>query len=112
MNARLPTHVTVAALLRRVNDAGGIGMVRASGEPQGGALLVLLSEPGHAPRAVERRRDLDDRDSLAPAGPADATESDLEDYWRRRRERDPDLWVLELDVAGAERFAAETILGN
>ena len=31
---------------------------------------------------------------------------------RRRRARDPDLWVIELDIAGAERFAAETILGG
>ena len=31
------------------------------------------------------------------------------DYRRRRRSRDPDLWVIELDIAGAERFAAETL---
>ncbi|MBN9940404.1 DUF1491 family protein, partial [Listeria monocytogenes] len=30
-------------------------------------------------------------------------------YWRRRRDRDPDLWVVELDIPSAERFAAETI---
>ncbi len=27
----------------------------------------------------------------------------------RRRQSDPDLWVIELDIADAERFAAETI---
>jgi hypothetical protein len=33
-------------------------------------------------------------------------------YWRRRRERDRDLWVIELTVAGVERFIAETIASN
>ena len=36
MTARLPTQLVVGALLRRVNDAGGIAMVRARGEAQGG----------------------------------------------------------------------------
>jgi hypothetical protein len=36
----------------------------------------------------------------------------VSDYWQRRRSRDPDLWVLELDIAAAERFAAETIIGG
>ena len=35
----------------------------------------------------------------------------VSDYWQRRRSRDPDLWVVELDIASAERFAAETIIG-
>ncbi|WP_333929024.1 DUF1491 family protein [Sphingomonas sp. LR55] len=37
---------------------------------------------------------------------------DLDGYWRRRRARDPDLWVVEVDIAAAERFAAETILDD
>jgi len=39
--------------------------------------------------------------------PDEATASD---YWRRRRASDSDLWVVELDIADAERFAAETIV--
>ena len=105
---RLPTHLLVGALLRRANDSGGFAAVRASGEAQSGALLILLDEHGRM-RAVERMRGLDDRDVLVPAGPADATDSAMDDYWRGRRARDPDLWVVELTVADAERFVAETI---
>jgi hypothetical protein len=36
----------------------------------------------------------------------------VDDYWRRRRQRDPDLWVLALDIAAVERFAAETMLAD
>ena len=112
MSARLPTHLTIAALLRRVNDAGGLGVVRASGDAQGGAILLLLSAPGEPIRAMERMRDLEDRDRLVPAGPPEGGIAELEDYWRARRARDPDLWVVELDIASAERFAAETILAD
>lgn len=109
MNGRLPTHLLIAALMRRVNEAGGFAVVRASGDPQGGAVLALIEESGRM-RAVERQIDLDDRESLVPAGPTDGDPHAIEDYWQRRRSRDPDLWVIELTVPHAERFVAETIL--
>jgi hypothetical protein len=31
----------------------------------------------------------------------------LQDLIARRRRFDPDLWLIELDIASAERFAAE-----
>ena len=46
--------------------------------------------------------------SVGPAGES----REITDYWQRRRRTDPDLWVVELDIAEAERFAAETILGD
>ncbi|MEH3122765.1 MAG: DUF1491 family protein [Sphingomonas phyllosphaerae] len=109
MNARLPTHLAIGALLRRVNDSGGFAVVRARGEAQGGAVLILIAE-GRGVRAVERMRGLDDRDTLIPAGPPDADPVAVEDYWQNRCRRDPDLWVVELDIPHAERFVAETIL--
>ena len=116
MSARLPTHLAVGALLRRANDAGGFAALRASGDPQTGAILILLDErdgfgPGRM-RALERIRDLDDRDRWIPAGPADSTDSAMDEYWRGRRARDPDLYVVELCVADGERFVAETIGGD
>ena len=108
---RLPTHLLVGALLRRVNDAGGMGVVRASGDADAGTLLVLGGQ-GAAMRAWERVRDLDGRDSLIAAGPRDGGEAVLEEYWKKRRAGDPDLWVIELDIADAERLVAETIAAN
>jgi hypothetical protein len=106
VSARLPTHLSVAALLRRVNDSGGMAMVRASGDAR-----ILIAEGRHM-RAIERMRGLDDRDSMVACGPASGEEHEVEEYWRARRARDPDLWVVELSVAGAERFVAETILSD
>ncbi|RZM37378.1 MAG: DUF1491 family protein [Sphingomonas sp.] len=107
MSGRLPTAVLATALLRRVNDSGGSGMVLAKGT-QDGSILVVAVERGSAPKLLERGLGPDGRTILLDSTPAD----DVDGYWRRRRARDPDLWVIEVDIAGAERFAAETILDD
>lgn len=113
MSARLPSGVVVSALLRRVNDAGGIGMVLGKGDAQAGGILVIVSERGGEPRFLERGIGFDGATALIETGPRDSADpQESADYWRRRRARDPDLWVIELDIADAERFAAETILGD
>ncbi|MBX9858502.1 MAG: DUF1491 family protein [Sphingomonas sp.] len=109
MSERLPTHVLVGALLRRVNDAGGMAMVLAKGDADAGALLLITGEKGQNYRALERGVGPDGASALVETGPSGADPTALTDYWQRRRTRDPDLWVIELDIAQAERFAAETI---
>jgi len=106
MSERLPTHLVVGALVRRVNDAGGIAMVRAKGDPQSGGILLLVDDRSGPVRVLERSIGFDGTVSLTDSVPSDGAEV----YWRRRRARDPDLWVVDLDAAQAQRFAAETIL--
>ncbi|MBX9881461.1 MAG: DUF1491 family protein [Sphingomonas sp.] len=108
MSDRLPTHLRVGALLRRVNDSGGMGMVRAKGEPQGGAVLLIVSEKGADFKCFERGIGAAGVPGLIPAGPIDGDAAAITEYWQRRRARDPDLWVIELDVASHSRFTAET----
>jgi len=113
MNERLPSGLLVSALLRRVNDAGGIGMVLAKGDAQAGGILVIVQERDGIPRFLERGLGPDGAVALIETGPRDSPDPQQSaDYWQRRRARDPDLWVIELDIAAAERFAAETILGR
>jgi hypothetical protein len=103
----------VSALLRRANDAGGMGMVRAKGEAGSGAILLILNAPDGTTTLVERALGPTGAPALIPAGPSDPADGAARDsYWQRRRARDPDLWVIELDIASPERFAAETILAG
>ncbi|WP_422056003.1 DUF1491 family protein [Sphingomonas sp.] len=113
MSARLASGLIVNALIRRVNGAGGSAMVLAKGHAEAGAILILALERGENPRFFERGIGPDGQSALLPSGPsAFADGGAVSDYWQRRRSRDPDLWVLELDIAAAERFAAETIIGG
>ena len=97
-------------MLRRVNDAGGLGTMLARGDEQAGTILIITLEKGLNPRVLERVIGPSGTVELVSVGPqASDNTSEINDYWRRRRARDPDLWVIELDIAQAERFAAETM---
>lgn len=110
MTARITSAVMVSALVRRVNAEGGSAMILAKGDATAGGILLLLLEKGTSPRFVERGIGPDGEPALLPSGPA-VLEDDTAttDYWQRRRNRDSDLWVVELDIVQAERFAAETM---
>lgn len=109
MTARLASGLIVNALVRRVNAAGGSAMVLARGDGDAGAILILTLERGGKPRFFERGVGPSGAPALVRSGPEAGCDADATAYWRRRRERDRDLWVLELDIADAERFAAETM---
>ncbi len=108
MTDRLPSGIVVSALLRRVNDSGGLGAVLARGDAQGGGILVVIAEPGGETRVVERGLDAKGETALIESFRGELAD----DYWRRRRARDPDLWVIELDSPDSQRFAAETMLAS
>jgi hypothetical protein len=110
VTARLPSATLVSALVRRVEQAGGFAMILARGEDMGGVVLVQTLEKGRFSGFFERHLDFDGRATLVRTGPAaDSDPLSLMEYVDRRRRNDPDLWVVELDIPDAERFAAETI---
>lgn len=109
MSARLASGALVNALVRRANLEGGFATVLARGDDTAGALLVIAQDRGEDPRAYERGIGPDGDTILIAVGPQ-GDPAALTEYWQRRRSRDPDLWVIELDIPSAERFAAETIL--
>lgn len=107
---RLASGLLANALVRRVNDSGGNATILAKGDPDSGSILVVTTERGRDPHCWERGWDERGREALVATGPTG--EAEVTDYWRRRRNSDRDLWVIELDSADAKRFAAETILGD
>jgi hypothetical protein len=78
-----------------------------------GAILLISAEKGVVQALWQRVSD--------PAGGSKwAKVSDqvienkekIEDYLTRCRVRDPDLWVIELDVPNAQRFTAELMAAD
>lgn len=111
---RLASGLLATALVRRTNAAGDFATVLAKGDAESGMILVVATQRGGAPQCWERGWDDAGRPALVATGPADpgGDPAELTAYWQRRHARDPDLWVIELDSAQAERFAAETILAD
>jgi hypothetical protein len=105
--ARLTSAVLATALLRRAQDQGGFGAVLAKGDPTAGAITVILAEKGRKACFLERLLLPDGTYSWQASRQDVEDEQDFNSFLERRRRSDPDLWILELDIASAERFAAE-----
>lgn len=110
MTPRLSSAMLVGALIRRVQAEGGHATVLAKGDAGGGAIVLACAERGRISGLLERILDRRGAYVWAPCGPRDSADPDgISQYLERRRARDPDIWIVELDIADAERFAAETI---
>jgi hypothetical protein len=102
---RLPAHLEVTGLLRAVDASGGFGMVIKKGERDAGTLLVVCCENGTNCRAYERMPRPDGTRGWALSKSQDPEKTgEFTEYLDRRGQQDSDLWVIELDVANAERF--------
>jgi hypothetical protein len=108
MAERLTAKLAVSLMMRRVSGEGGMAMILAKGDESAGGILLATREKGQNTGLYERILTGDGRYAWQRVGPQDIdgdTESDH--YIQRRRASDPDLWVVELDIPKAERFAAE-----
>jgi hypothetical protein len=108
---RLATHMLVSALIRQCAEQGDFATVVRKGDREAGNLLLLTREKGRNPALYERFLGLDgQRKWQAAFDQAIEDETKIEEYLAKRSARDPDLWILELDVAFAERLTV--ILGQ
>ena len=102
---RLPAHLEVAALIRRVQAAGGFAAVLHKGEREAGTILVSLSERGAPARLLERLPRADGERVWTLARAEDPSDRQAyADYLGRRVAQDRDMWVIELDIADGERL--------
>ena len=108
MDARIAASVLAGGLLRKAEGEGGFGTVLAKGDATAGSILVILLEKGGNPRVFERLLQPDGRYFWQESGSQRVENpQEVPEFIARRRRFDPDLWVLELDIPSAERFAAE-----
>ena len=105
--ARLTSRFLIDLLLRRTEAAGGFAAILASGDPTSGMILIQCNDRGVPGPLLERRFSAAGGHVWEDVGSAAADSAARTDYWQRRRKSDPDLWVIELDIADAPRLVAE-----
>lgn len=110
-DARLPSHLEITGLIRAAEAAGGFATVVQAGERDSGTILLLTMHRGADMCLWERLPRLDGvrRFSVVRRRGGEEDAGQFEAYLARRGKSDPDAWVLELDVADAERFVVESI---
>ncbi len=95
--------------MRGVQGEGGFASILHRGDPDRGAISLLVVERGNPQAVLERRMaaDFTYRWTKVPVSVALGGSGWLD--WVDNMSRiDPDCWLVELDVADAERFIAET----
>lgn len=108
MDARLPAHLEVAALIRGAQAEGGFAAVLAKGEREAGTILVVTTENGRNTRVFERLPQLDGSRNWTVSKKQDPENKEVfNEYLERRKFQDSDLWIVELDVAHAERLIGQ-----
>ena len=113
MEPRIASGILATALMRRAEAEGGFATILSKGDSTAGAILVILIERGGNPRFFERV--LQPNGAYAwqqVGGEAGVNQEEAEKFLARRRKIDPDLWLIELDIPSAERFAAEMNASN
>ncbi len=101
----MPAQLEVSGLIRAVEAAGGFAAVLRKGERETGTILVVLTEKGAPARLFERIPDPEAGRQWRCTLHQDAENPlDFNQYLERRGHRDPDLWIVELDIADGERF--------
>lgn len=101
---RIATHVWIGALRRRVEAAGGTVTILKRGERDAGAVLLLLRERTGGVRVLQRANIGGDTAWRTLASAADERDPALAESLEKQRRFDPDLWLVELDIADPARF--------
>jgi hypothetical protein len=105
---RLKSRFLIDLLLRRTESAGGFATILAKGDDTSGVILVQCAERGQPGPLLERRFSVGGDYIWEDVGPADPKDGESRaSYQERRRRADPDLWIIELDIADAPRLVAE-----
>lgn len=105
MDTRLPAHVEVSALIRATQSAGGFAAVLKKGERDAGTILLVIVDNQGLGRLFERMPQLNgSRAWTCTKLQQPESKQEFNEYLDRRAGADPDLWIVELTIADAERL--------
>ena len=110
---RLASAVQVSAFIRLAQAEGGFATVLRKGDPVAGAIMLIGLVRGQNPRLFERFPSSNGLSSWQTTLAQDSeNEEDITQRWKKLATRDTDLWVIELDVASAERLTGLLSIGS
>jgi len=97
-SGRLPTELWLMAGLRRCSAEGVPAAVVRRGEKQSGTVILKLNQFERGCRILTQGRDMDGELTWFPAlDGALMDEIDADAYIERAANRDPDVWVVEIE---------------
>ena len=109
---RLPTGLWLEAQLRRLTEKGTSYYIANKGAYASGTILLKLNTIENGCLVLTQIRDLNGALSWMNALKTErVAEPEADAYIRRAVDRDPDLWVIEIDDrTGVNPFEGKTVL--
>ena len=98
VEGRLPTDLWVKAHVKRCSVEGVPVIVARRGDPHSGIVILKLNQLDQGCRVMSQMRDLDGKLGwMGALEGALVSEAEADAYITRQAERDPDLWVIEIE---------------
>ena len=99
INDRLPTALMVDAVLRPLNGKGIFYYIAQKGNHDSGTILLKINGLGNGFKFVTQERDfLEDKLAwIDVMDKNDLAEDEIDASVDRAKQRDPDLWVIEIE---------------
>ena len=95
--------------MRRAEGGGGFATIIRKGDADRGTITLLVTQRGAIAGVLERQMGIDFTyrwANISADRPFD--EAAWRDFLAKKVNFDPDFWAIELDIADAEQFIAET----
>lgn len=115
MSDELKAEFWVSGLVRRAEIQGAFAAVARKGDPDAGVVLVKVATLDgkarlYAPafRGEEAERVWID----LSAGTLGDVEQDVDEYVRKRADKDPDLWLVEIEDRRGRHFLMDPVDSN
>ncbi|MCW5731294.1 MAG: DUF1491 family protein [Alphaproteobacteria bacterium] len=109
---RLRTGIWVQALIWRCGQQGVAATVARRGDPDAGAVLLKINRRGASFAVLTQARARDGALGWTACITGGTDEASADAYLARQVQRDPDLWIIEIEDAEAERFLDSPVLGS
>jgi hypothetical protein len=108
---RIATELWVMAHIRQCSAQGIMATVVKRGDDWGGAVVIKLNLIGPGFKVLTQSRDIDGNIAwLQAKDGAVINETEADEYIARQTQRDPDLWVIEIeDRTGKIPFAGKLL---
>lgn len=116
MSLRLKSGIFVQALLRRVQaafvDGGAAAYIAKRGDEDAGGIFVRVSRLDGTAGVLTLFTHMEGDQRWRVVVPPHTAEADVEAQLARERERDPDIWVVEIEDKQGRHFLQEKIDGQ
>jgi len=112
MNLRLKSELYVQALVRRVQAAMGAAYVLAHGDKDAGGIYVRVNRLDGTAGVLNMFTDMDGAQSFRVILPVDSDEAESDALIEREMQRDPDIWVVDIEDAKGRHFLEGRIEGE